>query len=138
MLKTRTRHRGTKTWVASLLAVMLAWSGALTSLHASAGVVTTGEMLHAQQVEQDRAAMKRALDRSDVRERLMELGVSPAEVDNRIDALTADELAQLQQEMDDMPAGAGAVGLLAVVVLIFFVTDVLGITDVFPFINAAK
>jgi len=138
MLMTHPQNRGSKTWVASLLAVMLAWAGTLAGIPASAGMVTTGEMLNQQQLEDDRAAMKRALDRSDVKERLMELGVSPAEVDNRIDALTADELAQLQQEMDDMPAGAGVVGLLAVVVLVFFITDVLGITDVFPFINAAN
>lgn len=138
MSMTQSQNRGSKTWVASLLAVMLAWAGTLASIPASAGMVTTGEMLNQQQLEDDRAAMKRALERSDVKERLMELGVSPAEVDNRIDALTADELAQLQQEMDDMPAGAGAVGLLAFVVLVFFITDVLGITDIFPFINAAN
>ncbi|WP_353889121.1 PA2779 family protein [uncultured Spongiibacter sp.] len=40
--------------------------------------------------------------------------------------------------MDDMPAGAGAVGLLALLVLIFFITDILGVTDIFPFVNPAN
>ena len=82
--------------------------------------------------------MKSALDRDDVRERLLDLGISIDDVDARIDALTADELASLKANMDDMPAGAGAVGLLAFVVLVFFITDVLGITDIFPFVNAAN
>ena len=68
----------------------------------------------------------------------MDLGVSPADVDARINALTADELASLQAHMDDMPAGAGAVGLLALLVLIFFITDILGVTDIFPFVNPAN
>jgi hypothetical protein len=45
----------------------------------------------------------------------------------------------LQERMDQIPAGSsGAVSLLALSVLIFFITDVLGITDIFPFVNAAK
>jgi hypothetical protein len=44
----------------------------------------------------------------------------------------------LHERMDELPAGSGAVGLLALLVLIFFITDILGITDIFPFVNAAK
>jgi hypothetical protein len=89
-------------------------------------------------VKSERAEMKAALASEDVRSRLVELGVSPADVEARIDSLSPTELAMLQERMDELPAGSGAVGLLALLVLIFFITDVLGITDIFPFVNAAK
>ena len=89
-------------------------------------------------IDTNRAEMKAALSQENVRERLVELGVSPADVEARIDSLTPTELAMLQEKMDQLPAGAGAVGLLALIVLIFFITDILGITDIFPFVNAAN
>lgn len=122
---------------AVFLSLLMSWLGVAAST-ASAAMVDTAATISEYSLEQDKAALKSALDRDDVRERLLGLGVSVDEVDARIDALTADELASLKVHMEDMPAGAGAVGLLALVVLVFFITDVLGITDIFPFVNPAN
>lgn len=115
----------------------MVWTGVMATT-ASAGVISTDRMVAEYAVDENRAEMKAALSQDNVRDRLIELGVSPADVEARIDALTPTELAMLQEKMDQLPAGAGAVGLLALVVLIFFITDILGITDVFPFVNAAN
>ncbi|MBM7421968.1 PA2779 family protein [Spongiibacter marinus] len=122
---------------AIFMSVLLSWMG-LAATTASAAMVDTSVTISEYSLAEDKAALKSALDRDDVRERLLDLGISIDDVDARIDALTADELASLKANMDDMPAGAGAVGLLAFVVLVFFITDVLGITDIFPFVNAAN
>ena len=122
---------------AIFMSVLLSWMG-LAATTASAAMVDTSVTISEYSLAEDKAALKSALDHDDVRERLLDLGISIDDVDARIDALTADELASLKANMDDMPAGAGAVGLLAFVVLVFFITDVLGITDIFPFVNAAN
>jgi hypothetical protein len=122
---------------AIFMSVLLSWMG-LAATTASAAMVDTSVTISEYSLAEDKAALKSALDRDDVRERLLDLGISIDDVDTRIDALTADELASLKANMDDMPAGAGAVGLLAFLVLVFFITDILGITDIFPFVNAAN
>lgn len=122
---------------AIFMSVLLSWMG-LAATTASAAMVDTSVTISEHSLAEDKAALKSALDRDDVRERLLDLGISIDDVDTRIDALTADELASLKANMDDMPAGAGAVGLLAFLVLVFFITDILGITDIFPFVNAAN
>ncbi|MEX1664297.1 PA2779 family protein [Zhongshania arctica] len=122
---------------AIVMSGFMVWTGVIAST-VSAGVITTDRMVAEYAIDENRAAMKAALSQDNVRERLVELGVSPADVGARIDALTPSELAMLQEKMDQLPAGAGALGLLALLVLIFFITDILGITDIFPFVNAAK
>ncbi|MBB5187825.1 MULTISPECIES: PA2779 family protein [Zhongshania] len=122
---------------AVVMSGFMIWTGLLAST-ASASVISTDKMVAEYSVKSERAEMKAALASEDVRSRLVELGVSPADVEARIDSLSPTELAMLQERMDELPAGSGAVGLLALLVLIFFITDVLGITDIFPFVNAAK
>ncbi|WP_372864205.1 PA2779 family protein [Spongiibacter sp.] len=122
---------------AVVLSLLMSWMG-LAATSASAAMIDTASTVSEYSLEQDKAALKSALERSDVRERLLSLGVAVDAVDARIDALTAAELSSLKANMDDMPAGAGAVGLLAFLVLVFFITDILGVTDIFPFVNPAK
>ena len=119
------------------MSVLLSWMG-LAATTASAAMVDTSVTISEYSLAEDKAALKSALDRDDVRERLLDLGISIDDVDARIDALTADELASLKANMDDMPAGSGALGLLALLVLIFFITDIIGVTDIFPFVNPAN
>jgi hypothetical protein len=78
------------------------------------------------------------LDRADVRAKLEELGVESADVKARVAALTDAEAAQLARSIDNLPAGAdggvGAiVGALVLVFLVLLITDLLGLTKVFPF-----
>jgi len=82
------------------------------------------------------------LERSDVRAQLESLGVSPADARARIAAMTDDEAAQLAGKLDQLPAGADAAGaIIGAAVLIFIVlliTDILGVTKVFPFTRPIK
>lgn len=82
------------------------------------------------------------LERSDVRAQLASLGVNPMDAKARVAALTDDEAAQLAARIDSMPAGGDGIGaVLGVAVLIFLVlllTDILGLTKVFPFTKPIK
>jgi hypothetical protein len=74
------------------------------------------------------------LARDDVRTALAERGVAPAEVAGRVAALTDEEARLLADRLDQLPAGASDIlGLLFTVFIILLITDILGLTKVFPF-----
>lgn len=117
-----------------ILSALVMWSGLLLS-SANAGVVSSSDMLVEQHQFESKQSVKDFLDRDDVKQQLVELGVSPADVDSRIDAMTADELAELNATLQDAPAGAGLVGVVLTIFIVFVITDVIGATDIFPFIR---
>jgi hypothetical protein len=82
------------------------------------------------------------LERSDVRAQLESLGVNPADAKARVAALTDDEAAQLAAKIDNLPAGAdgaGAlIGALLIIFIVLLITDILGVTKVFPFTRTIK
>ena len=77
------------------------------------------------------------LERTDVRAQLESLGVNPADARARVASLSDAEAAQLASQIDSLPAGADAVGTLVwaivVVFIVLLITDLLGVTKVFPF-----
>jgi|SRR5688572_2706505 hypothetical protein len=109
-----------------LVATLLIFS-LITPLSAHAGMVTTHEAL-------DRDRIASVLDRADVQAQLQAYGVSPSEVKARIAALTDEEAAELAARIDSLPAGGiGIIGAILVVFLVLLITDILGLTKVFPF-----
>jgi len=106
------------------------------SLHvpaARAALVGTEAVVQASQALAERDRLRDTLNRVDVKERLVSLGVDPAQVQARVDALTDDEAMRLSKQMDEMPAGGDAIGWLVFIFVLLIITDVLGLTDVFPF-----
>lgn len=76
------------------------------------------------------------LARDDIRAELVKLGVDPAAAQARVDALTQEEAALAAQRMPEMPAGGdGVIGAIVFIFLVLLITDLLGLTDVFPFVN---
>jgi hypothetical protein len=79
------------------------------------------------------------LARADVKEQLVALGVDPDEAAARAAGLSDREAVEIASRLDDLPAGEGAVGaILGAAMLVFFVllvTDLLGLTDVYPFVR---
>ncbi|WP_089678798.1 PA2779 family protein [Halomonas shengliensis] len=97
------------------------------------GMVTTQDALAAERAQGDRERIHAVLAREDVREQLVAQGVDPAEVEARVAALSDAEAAQMADRLDEMPAGASVVGALFAVFVILLVTDILGLTNVYPF-----
>ena len=100
-----------------------------------AGLVGTDAVVNAKQVQDARDNLRTALDREDVRQTLLARGASPDQVQARVDALTDREAQQLAAKLDQHPAGGDALALGVFVFLVLLITDILGFTDIFPFVK---
>jgi len=85
-----------------------------------------------------RASLIESLDRTEVLSLLVSMGVDKDAATIRIQTMNENELARLQQEFRQLPAGAGGVETIAILFLILIATDYAGITDIFPFVNKSK
>lgn len=102
------------------------------------GVVGTGELLTDQRVDLDRQSLLNMLEKQEVKEMLADMGVSEAQVEERIQSLTPAELSSFEQQLAQAPAGEGVVGIIVLFLLVFIVTDMLCATDIFPFVNCIR
>lgn len=81
--------------------------------------------------DSDRGGLTSFMAREDVREKLAALGVNPDDAANRIAVLTDQEVSQLQNRINDLPAGSGVLAVLGVVLVVLIVLELVGVTDVF-------
>lgn len=119
-------------WISSLLIVCVAGLGA--PLPASAGIVTTDQVASSAQRER----VRNFLDRQEVRAKLESLGVDPNAAKARVDALTDQEANDLAASIDRLPAGGDILGLVFTVFIVLLITDILGLTKVFPFTRSVR
>jgi hypothetical protein len=106
---------------------------------ARAALVTTDQVLAQSDGAADRARVLAFLDRAEVREQIVAFGVDPAEAAARVATLSDAQVREIAGQLDQLPAGQSAiaaiVGAILIIFLVLLVTDLLGLTDVFPFIN---
>jgi hypothetical protein len=98
---------------------------------AVAGIVGTADAIAAAREQDNLAVVRGALARADVQERLVALGVDPAEVDGRLAALSATELATLAGNIDQAPAGGSVLAVVGVVFVVLLVLEYTGTIDIF-------
>ena len=70
-----------------------------------------------------------------IQARLEAGGVSQADSALRVSSLSDNQVIQVHQRMDEMPTGAGAAGAVLFVFVVLAITDLMGATDIFPFIR---
>jgi hypothetical protein len=120
--------------IVALGALSISWAPA------HAAMISTAEILKQTQQDHERDRVRMFFDRSEVRRQLEAWGVKGEEAKAWVDSLTDEEIAEITARIDQMPAGAGALGTLVgvafLVFLVLLITDILGYTDVFPFIKA--
>ncbi|WCR43803.1 PA2779 family protein [Stutzerimonas stutzeri] len=102
---------------------------------AQAAMIGTLEVVTEQQQQVDRQQLLTMLDDQEVQKKLESMGVERDQVEKRINSLTAAELAQFNQQLDQAPAGAGVVGVIVLFLVIFIITDMLCATNIFNFVN---
>lgn len=131
-------HRYFQKWVACAVAVTFCCLSIVVA-PVQAALVGTADILTTQQHEAARQKVVQFLGRQDVVQYLHALGVDKAEAEARVNAMTADEIELLAGKIDQMPAGGNAIGFIAAVSFIAFVTliitDIIGVTDIFTFIK---
>ena len=123
-------------FVASLLIFSSATMG--LPLTAQAGIVSTDEVLAVTQQSSSRERVTNFLLRDDVRKALQEQGVSGDAAVQRVQAMSDVEVAQLAGRIDQAPAGGDVLGLLFTIFIVLLVTDILGLTKVFPFTRSVR
>ncbi|HVL01191.1 MAG TPA: PA2779 family protein [Dongiaceae bacterium] len=117
------------------LAPFLAALTLLTSLQVSvaqATVVSTGTLIQSEKAQYDRARLSELMQREQAQQALQTLGVDQAQVQERIQHMTADELQAFNDQVNQMEAGGSALGVIVLVLLVLILLDLLGVTDVFP------
>lgn len=105
-----------------------------------AAMVDNDQLISQSQMQMSKQEILTQLDRQHVQDKLLAMGVNIDDAKQRIDQMTQQELAQVAQDIENMPAGSGGVvgpivGALLVVFIVLVVTDMLGATDVFGFVN---
>jgi hypothetical protein len=122
------------------LSLIVSLAGAGLPAPAQAGMLATENAITAQSGA--RARIATLLERRDVRAQLEARGVNPADVQARVAALTDDEAAQLARRIDQLPAGGDGfealISALLIVFIVLLITDILGVTKVFPFTRPIK
>lgn len=103
----------------------------------SAGVVSSEQMLASQQHHYNKQQVLSFLDTAEVQQKLVQLGVSQQDAEQRIANMTDAELTALNNQLHEMPAG-GVVGTIVTVLVVIAVLDLLGVTDVYPFIRPIR
>jgi len=107
-------------------------------LPAQAAMLDNDRILADQQANLDRTAILELLDRDVPREQLEKWGVNPEQARERINSLTESELANINRQLDELRAGGDVLGIILVVFIVFVITDVIGATDIFPFIHPVR
>jgi hypothetical protein len=87
---------------------------------------------------QTRDSLHQLLGREVAQQQLLALGVDPAWLAKRTGSLSDTELARINQGIEQLNAGGDVLGVLLLVFIIFVITDVIGATDIFPFIHPVR
>lgn len=103
---------------------------------AYAAMVTTETVVQQAQRSIDRAGLLEMLDREAVQGQLEALGVDSSAAKQRVAAMTDEEIRQLNARLAEMPAGGDVVGIVLLLFIVFVITDMLGATDIFPFVHS--
>jgi len=88
-----------------LCAVVLGAALCLQTTAVMAGMVTTDELAAQSQAESEKAKVQTFIDRADVKVRLQALGVDELSTNDRVAAMTDQEVHAVAQKIDSMPAG---------------------------------
>jgi hypothetical protein len=119
------------------LTAMLAVSILFVSVQpaVNAAIVSTSDLVATEQSKVGRESLLNSLEREEVRTALTSQGVDLEMAKQRVSSMTDEEVRALNQKLDEMPAGGGVVATVVIIFLVLVITDILGRTDVYPFVN---
>ncbi len=104
-----------------------------------AALVPTEAAVQARSAGEARDLINGLLSRAEVQTQLKLHGIDPLEAKARVESLSDAEAVDVASRIDRLPAGGSAVGVIVGAILLVFlvllITDLLGLTDVFPFVK---
>jgi hypothetical protein len=132
-------RRGALAKTTSLFLAVLMFAMAVPVQSVLAAMVDTETLLTPSSSDTGRARITAFLDREDVKAVLAARGIDSREAKLRVASLSDAEVQRIVDRMDQLPAGGDALGLILgaalVIFLILLITDILGLTDIFPFVK---
>lgn len=106
---------------------------------AKAQMIGTDTVVTIQKQEANRERVATFLARADVQKVMVERGVDATEAQKRVATLSDSEVTRISKAIDDLPAGGDGVGALVgaavFIFLVLLITDLLGLTHVYPFVH---
>lgn len=115
-----------------LLGLSLAGVMIVSAPAVHAETLLSTETLVAETTQQDlRADISSTLAREDIAEQLTAWGVDAATIDMRLAQLSQSELQAFADQLEEAPAGAGALAVLGVVFIVLLVLELVGVINVF-------
>lgn len=122
----RTRRRNS-------LVALLATSLLAASLQSTAfaGVISTQQYLTSLDREATLARIDAVLAREEVRSKLEQYGVNPIAAEERIAALTDQELELLATELESLPAGGDLLAVVGIAFVVLLILELVGVIDIF-------
>lgn len=104
-----------------------------------AALVRTEQLVSAGQIASNRERVRVFLQRQDVRDMLQQRGVDANVALSRVDAMTDSEVQTVATQLDKLPAGGmGVVSAVVFVFVLLLITDILGLTKIFPFTRPVR
>ena len=105
-----------------------------------AAMVPTEATIYKIKAQDARDHLKTFISRDDIKNALISQGIDPDEAKARVDSLSDSEVIEVADKIEQLPAGGGAFGAViaasVIVFLVLLLTDILGYTDVFPFVKS--
>lgn len=87
----------------------------------------------------EREKVQAFLAREDVVKQMEAYGVTTEAAVDRVAALSDDEVHQLANKIDSLPAGGSDIlGVILTIFVVLLITDILGFTKIFPFTRSIR
>ncbi|MGY6517109.1 MAG: PA2779 family protein [Lysobacteraceae bacterium] len=96
-----------------------------------ASIITTQEAMSLEARESRVAEVQALMARDDVRDAMVRLGADPEEATLRVASLSDAELMQVHGQLEQLPAGGGALAVIGIVFLVLLILDLTGVISIF-------
>ena len=120
-------------FVAMLLVISVLFISVQPAVNAA--IISTSDMLENQQSQIDRDYLLKSFDREEVQLALVNQGVDIEMAKLRVASMTVEEIRVLNSKIDELPAASGVLGTVVFILVVLLVTDLIGVTNVYPFIK---
>jgi len=118
------------TWFLSAMLVLM------PMMPAQAAMIGTDQIINQTDSSLTLEKLQQFLDREAIQKQLHAWGVSPDRIKERVNRLTDMELARINRDINNLNAGGESIlGVLLIIFIVFVITDVIGATNIFPFIH---
>jgi hypothetical protein len=105
-------------------------------------MISTETTLDSIRANKTRYYLNALMTREDIQKTLLAQGIDLIEAKARIESLSDSEALAVADKINQLPTGGNAIGVIVgaalIVFLVLLLTDILGYSDVFPFVKAKK